>query len=214
MVTSYRMTLSIRASNAASVVLVSSLKIVPIPVDRTSGVSSRVCWSWGGLSVPSGLRDGDAVERVLSELVVARVGRVVASDDPVRPWVVHDGAGVAIEPVSDFLQDLLACGNSPASCRSYGYDLLRWFRFLAAIDVRWDRASRGEVRDFVLWLRSCHNPARDRRREGGPAPGSVNARTGKQYLREGYAPATINHAVSVVSAFYDSICRQGKGQWP
>lgn len=151
------------------------------------------------------------MERVLSALVVARVGRVVASDDPVLPWVVRDGAGVAIGPVSDFLRDLLACGNSPASCRSYGYDLLRWFRFLAAVDVRWDRASRGEVRDFVLWLRSCHNSARDRHREGGPVPGSVNPRTGKQYLREGYAPATINHAVSVVSAFYDFHLQTGQG---
>ena len=125
--------------------------------------------------------------------------------------MVRDGAGVAIGPVSDFLRDLLACGNSPASCRSYGYDLLRWFRFLAAVDVRWDRASRGEVRDFVLWLRSCHNSARDRHREGGPVPGSVNPRTGKQYLREGYAPATINHAVSVVSAFYDFHLQTGQG---
>lgn len=151
------------------------------------------------------------MERAVASLVVARVGRVVASDDPVLPWVVRDGAGEPIGPVSEFLRDLLACGNSPASCRSYGYDLLRWFRFLAAVEVGWDRASRDEVRDFVLWLRSCHNPARDRRREGGPAPGSVNPRTGKQYLREGYAPATINHAVSVVSAFYDFHLLTGLG---
>jgi hypothetical protein len=47
--------------------------------------------------------------------------------------------------------------------------LLRWFRFLAAIDVSWNRARRADVRDFVLWLRSSHNPARDRRRADAPA---------------------------------------------
>jgi integrase len=125
--------------------------------------------------------------------------------------VVVDGAGVPVGPVSEFLRDLLACGSSPASCRSYGYDLLRWFRFLAAVDVGWRQAQRSEVRDFVLWLRNCHNPARDRRRADAPAPGSVNPRTGKAYLRAGYAPATINHAVSVLAEFYDFHVRAGTG---
>jgi integrase/recombinase XerC len=88
---------------------------------------------------------------------------------------------------------------------------LRWFRFLAAVDVGWRRAQRGEVRDFVLWLRTCHNPARDRRRPDVPAAGSMNARTGKAYLRSGYAPATINHAVSVLAEFYDFHVRAGTG---
>ncbi|MFJ7278486.1 tyrosine-type recombinase/integrase [Kitasatospora sp. NPDC098663] len=68
-----------------------------------------------------------------------------------------------------------------------------------------------DVRDFVLWLRTCHNPARDRNRPDAPAPGSLNARTGKPYLRSGYAPATINHAVSVLAAFYDHHLQTGQG---
>ncbi|MEV6812582.1 tyrosine-type recombinase/integrase [Micromonospora sp. NPDC051296] len=139
------------------------------------------------------------------------MGSVRATDDPVLPWVVEDSAGVPVGPVSAFLRDLLACGSSPASCRSYGYDLLRWFRFLAAVDVGWRRAQRSEVRDFVLWLRTCHNPARDRRRPDAPVPGSVNPRTGKAYLRAGYAPTTINHAVSVLAEFYDFHVREGTG---
>ena len=106
--------------------------------------------------------------RDVSELVVARVGRVVSTGDPVLPWAVLDSAGTPVEPVAEFLRDLLACGSSASSCRSYGFDLLRWFRFLAAIDVEWHRAQRGEVRDFVLWLRVCHNPARDRHRPTRP----------------------------------------------
>lgn len=156
-------------------------------------------------------RDSVLARRDVSGLVVARVGRVVGTDDPALPWVVVDGAGAPVGPVVEFLGDLLACGGSAASCRSYGFDLLRWFRFLAAVDVVWWRAQRGEVRDFVLWLRVCHNPARDRHRDDAPAPGVVNPRTGKASLRAGYAPATINHAVSVLSAFYDFHLRSGQG---
>jgi integrase/recombinase XerC len=144
-------------------------------------------------------------------LVVARTGRVAATEDPTLPWVVLDATGAPIEPVAEFLRDLLACGNSAASCRSYAFDLLRWFRFLAAVEVLWQRATRLEVRDFVVWLRSCHNPARDRRRGGTAAAGSVNRRTGKACLSAGYAPATINHAVSVIAGFYDMHLSTGQG---
>lgn len=150
-------------------------------------------------------------DRQVRGLVVARIGGVKANDDPVLPWVVLDGSGAALQPVSEYLRELLACGNSPASCRSYGYDLLQWFRFLAAVHVPWDRAQRSEVRDFVLWLRTSHNPARDRRRSGAPTAGSVNRRTGKPYLAAGYAPATINHALAVISAFYDFHLQTGRG---
>ena len=155
--------------------------------------------------------DRQSAQRDLAALEVVRLGRVVATCDRTVPWVVLDGAGGPIGPVSEFLRDLVACGNAAASCRSYAYDLLRWWRFLAAVRVPWNRAKRGEVRDFVLWLRMSHNPARDRRRAGASAPGSVNARTGKQYLRTGYAPTTINHAISVLAAFYDLHLNTGEG---
>jgi hypothetical protein len=78
--------------------------------------------------------------------------------DATLPWLVTDVAQRPIAPISEFLRDFVACGNSAASCRSYGYDLLRWWRFLAAVDVVWARAQRGEVRDFVLWLRTGQGP--------------------------------------------------------
>jgi integrase/recombinase XerC len=159
-----------------------------------------------------GMEQGEAAgQRELSGLVVHRVGAVRPTGDPAVPWVVVDETGQCVDAVDDFLRYLLSCGNSPASCRSYGYDLLRWFRFLAAVDVGWQRAQRTEVRDFVLWLRTSHNPARDRRRPDAPPAGSVNARTGKPYLGTGYAPATINHAVAVLSAFYDYHLETGLG---
>jgi integrase len=63
----------------------------------------------------------------------------------------------------------------------------------------------------VLWLRTSPNPARSRRRPDVPPPGSVNARTGKPYLRAEYAPATINHAVAVLAAFYGYHLESGLG---
>jgi len=58
--------------------------------------------------------------RDVAALVVARIGSVRPTVDPTQPWVVVDGAGVPVGPVSAFLRDVLACGLSPASCRSYG----------------------------------------------------------------------------------------------
>jgi len=110
------------------------------------------------------MQQRSAVEFEKAGLDVARAGGVRATDDATLPWVVTDATERPIEPVTEFLRDFVACGNSAASCRSYGYDLLRWWRFLARVDVAWDRAQRGEVRDFVLWLRTAHNPARDRHR--------------------------------------------------
>lgn len=145
------------------------------------------------------------------EVIISRVGSVCPTGDRALPWVVTDAAARPVEPVSEFLRDFVACGNSAASCRSYGYDLLRWWRFLDAVDVAWDHAQRSEVRDFVVWLRTSHNPARDRRRSDPSLAGSVNPRTGKQYLSPGYAPSTINHALSVLAAFYEFHAGTGKG---
>ena len=57
----------------------------------------------------------------------------------------------------------------------------------------------------MLWLRTSDNPQRR------PGRAGVNARTGKPNLAEGYAPATINHALSVISVFYQFAAEQGEG---
>jgi integrase len=82
--------------------------------------------------------------------------------------------------------------------------------FLAAAGVGWEQAERGHVRDWVLAARAKANPQR-RHRPDRPPAGSVNQRTGKPSLREGYAPATINHRLSVVAGFYQHQRRLGRG---
>jgi integrase len=140
--------------------------------------------------------------RDVAALQVRGVGRVQPGPDPSLPWRVLDEYGSEVPAVSEYLRDITACDFSHASVKSYTRALLRWLRFLRAVEVDWERAGQVEVRDFVLWLRTTAKPAR-RRRPGAPAAGSVNRRTGKRYLGAGYAPATINHNLAVVSAFYD-----------
>jgi hypothetical protein len=86
--------------------------------------------------------------RDLSRLVVSRAGRLVATGDVREPYRIVGPGGEVVEPVSVFLRDLLVSGRSESTLRSYSVDLLRWWWFLDAVSVEWDRASRAEARDF------------------------------------------------------------------
>ncbi|MFE3377320.1 site-specific integrase, partial [Streptomyces anulatus] len=131
--------------------------------------------------------------------VLPRVGSVVQLETQHPAYAVLDPAGSPVESVTPYLRDLALNDNSPATSRSYANDLLRWFRFLWLLNVTWDKATEGEVAVIVGWLRTAPNPQRRRTRPEAPQPGSVNPRTGKRYLKAGYAPATINHALTVVA---------------
>lgn len=131
--------------------------------------------------------------RDLSALVVPRVGEVVEDpSDLVEPVRLVDGSCVVVEAVRAYLRDLRASGRSAASLRSYALALLRWFRFLWAVEVAWDRAGRAEARDCMVWLSTVEKPVRPRR-AGTPRPGSVNAVTRKAYPGTRYAPRTRRH---------------------
>ncbi|MFF8601910.1 tyrosine-type recombinase/integrase [Streptomyces sp. NPDC015232] len=132
-----------------------------------------------------------------------RVGSVVQLKTQHPAYAVLDPAGSPVESVTPYLRDLALNDNSPETSRSYANDLLRWFRFLWLLNVAWDKATEGEVAVIVGWLRTAPNPQRRRTRPDAPQPGSINPRTGKRYLKAGYAPATINHALTVVGSFYD-----------
>jgi site-specific recombinase XerD len=132
--------------------------------------------------------EGHKMERDVTALAIPRIG-AVASIEAAPGTVLLDATGAPVEEVSEFFATMLASGASFSSLRSYGLALLRWWRFLAAIEVSWQRASRIEARDFVLWMRLV-----------GPA-----AKSG------GYAPATINHALAVIKMFYADRIAAGDG---
>jgi hypothetical protein len=93
-------------------------------------------------------------ERALAALVVPCIGCVVATADRLEPYRLLDADGAAVIPVASFLRELLAASRAPLTLRSYAMDLLRWWRFLAAVNVRWERATPVEGCDFSLWIRA------------------------------------------------------------
>ncbi|MDT0427203.1 MULTISPECIES: tyrosine-type recombinase/integrase [Streptomyces] len=140
-----------------------------------------------------------------------RVGAVVPARGVHPPYIVVNAYDDEIEAATAYLRDLALNDCSPLTVRSYGYGLLRWFRLLWLLGVAWERATEAEVAVLAGWLRTASNPQRQRTRARGDAPGSVNLRTGKPTLRAGYAPRTINHALSVISGFYGFHAHQGNG---
>jgi site-specific recombinase XerD len=116
--------------------------------------------------------------RDLAVLVVPQAGRLAATGDRYEPYRMAGPDGVGVEAVTAFFRDLLAAGRAESTVRSYGMDLLRWFRFIWAIEVAWDRATRIEARDFSRWLQA-----------GGDG--------------RAYAPSVRAHSETVLRAFYD-----------
>ncbi|MGO9218684.1 MAG: tyrosine-type recombinase/integrase [Streptosporangiaceae bacterium] len=154
------------------------------------------------------IESGEEKGRDLSALVVPRAGRLVATGDDREPYRVVGPDGQVAEPVSVFLRDLLASGRSAATLRSYAVDLLRWWRFLDAVDVEWDRASRVEARDFSCWIQltvkhRLQTTRPQKARLSSRAAGSPNPVTGKPASGDGYAPSTVAHSETVLRRFYD-----------
>ena len=119
-----------------------------------------------------------------------------------------------IGAATSFFAELSACGRPSTTHRSYGMDLLRWFRFLWAVRVGWDEATRVEARDFCRWLQVADKPARPHwRYPGGGGPGcgygslqkagAPNEVTGKRSPGVGYDASTAAHSESVLRGFYD-----------
>ena len=119
---------------------------------------------------------GDA-PRDLSRLVMPLGGSLEATGDLFEPYRLVDADGVVLVPAAAYFRELAACGRPAATQRSYGMALLRWWRFLWAVGIGWDQATRAEARDFLLL-----DPARRQALAaalaypGGGAPGTVTAR--------------------------------------
>ena len=152
-------------------------------------------------------------------LVVPPVGSLLATGEAFEPYRLVDGDGTLVVPAATFLRDLQACGRSAGTLRSYGMDLLRWFRFLWALGICWDRVSSVEARDFCCWLQLIDRAAGGHgpHRGAGPAsrvrrPGPIaNRVTGKPTPTATYAPATVAHCETVLRGFYEFHLEAGSG---
>jgi integrase len=165
------------------------------------------------------IADGEA-PRDLSRLVVPLAGSLEATGDPFEPFRLVDAGGVVVVPAAAYFRELAACGRPAATHRSYGMDLLRWWRFLWATGVGWDQATSAEARDFCCWVGLADKPVRPHwRYPGGEnrgtravvAPGTLNAVTGKRSPGRGYSAATAVHCESVLRGFYGFHLEAGTG---
>src|SRR6266487_556733 len=141
-------------------------------------------------------------ERDLAGLTVPRSGRLVATGNRYEPYQLIGPDGAVVEAAAGFFRDLLAAGRAESTVRSYGMDLLRWFRFLDAAGVSWDRATRIEARDFSRWLQAGGKQSRGPRVRGAlarlPAGGP-------------YAPSVRAHSETVLRCFYGFHLEAGTG---
>lgn len=163
--------------------------------------------------------------RDLAALVVPQVGALRETGDPWEPYRLLDADGATVLPVAEFLRDLQAAGRPATTQRSYAMDLVRWFRFLWAIHIRWSQATRVEARDFSRWIQITDKPIPTRGRAGadgssGPAsaaaagkstPGAPNPVTGKPTPTRRYASSTVAHCETVLRCFYEFHLQAGTG---
>lgn len=146
--------------------------------------------------------------RDLARLVVAQVGQLVATGERFEPYRLLDPDGEVVPGATAFFSELQAAGRSVATLRSYGMDLLRWFRFLWAVGVAWDEAGRVEARDFCRFLEVGGKPVRPhwrRRNETASRP------AGGARVAEAYASSVLLHSETVLRSFYDFHREAGSG---
>ena len=139
-------------------------------------------------------------------LVVPLAGRLVATGDRWEPYRLLDSRGVTVEAARAYFGHLQAAGRSESTIRSYGLDLLRWFRFVWAAGVAWEQATRAEAREFCRWLVVAGKPVRPhwrQRRLGPQVPGVASG--------QAYAPTVRAHCETVLRSFYDFHVEAGTG---
>jgi integrase len=131
----------------------------------------------------------------VAALVVPAAGSLLGTGSGWEPYRLVGPDGAVVGAVSAWFRDLRAAGRSAATVRSYGMDLLRWFRFLWAIGPPWEQATRAEARDFCLWLLIAGKPGR----------------AGRRGVGEAYAVSVRVHSETVLRGFYGFHLDAGTG---
>jgi integrase/recombinase XerD len=116
-----------------------------------------------------------------------RVVEIEIQDQQGR-YVVIDEEGMLVEPIVRYLKYLDRIGAARNTIRSYAIVLKQFWEYLAQQQLDWQQITLDDLAQFVLWLKlptgSLHIlPAQ-------PVPQARSNRT-------------INHALTVLSSFYD-----------
>lgn len=118
-----------------------------------------------------------------------RVQEVQLPNGSCRYVVVND-AGALLTPVVRYLKYLDSAGRARNTLKGYAHALCLYFRYLQAAHLDYAQVGLDELAGFVRWLKA---PV---------APFHVPDEPAR-------AATTINHALTVVSGFYDYLWRSG-----
>jgi len=92
-------------------------------------------------------------------LVILPAGGLRETGNPWMPFELVDADGGVVGPVAAYLKDVQACGRSEATLRSYGMDLLRWFRPInCTMSLIFSQADRLVSQRSMVWSRTYDVP--------------------------------------------------------
>jgi integrase/recombinase XerD len=169
----------------------------PYPAAERSKLASETDGSVSPWATAHRVRD-------VASLVVPLIGSVMALGASAPYEVVFPSADGTATAANAYLADLNDTFARPLTLRSYGYDILRWFRFTTAIEVAFDEAARSDYIDFVRWLLVSGKTGGSRRPRAVRARGRLNRETGKMMPDDAkFDPATLAHSRIVLHEFYE-----------
>lgn len=148
----------------------------------------------------------EEVVRDLNGLTLSALGEVVSSTIP--PWDLLLPDERATHVCRSFLREVHS-HRADLTVRSYAYDLQRWFRFLAAVDVKWEDATSTEVTDFFVWMKHAEKSNGNQNKKTRDPRISRNAITGKPYVGDSFSQSTMDHNETVLFLFYEFLRRKG-----
>jgi integrase/recombinase XerD len=112
----------------------------------------------------------------------------VETQDHQKRYVVIDDEGVMVEPVIRYLKYLDRIGAARNTIRSYATVLKQYWDYLSQQQLYWQQITLDELAQFVLWLKL--------------PTGSLHILPA-QPVSQARSNRTINHALTVLSSFYD-----------
>src|SRR5712692_646890 len=112
----------------------------------------------------------------------------IETQDHQKRYVVIDNEGVLVEPIVRYLKYLDRIGIARNTLRSYATVLKQYWEYLSQQKLDWQQVTLDDLAQFVLWLKL--------------PTGSLHVLPA-QPIPQARSNRTINHALTVLSSFYD-----------
>jgi integrase/recombinase XerD len=112
----------------------------------------------------------------------------IETQDRQKRYVVTDDEGVLVEPIVRYLKYLDRIGAARNTLRSYATVLKQYWDYLSQQQLEWQQVTLDDLAQFVLWLKL--------------PTGSLHVLPA-QPVPQARSNRTINHALTVLSSFYN-----------